>query len=190
MAMLGKPVLLGSRALYEYGAQFLTVRSKESLPGILESCLRASANKEIQREAFRMAYYYIFKFELPFSAVTVLGIHDAKLNYIDREDLALGKDDSLDHICNFLIKGNPLFDCPSVEQRSRTTADEDAFFEELAHSPDYLRNVRYERWLRLQSLSRSLKALLQRLPFGIGRALLNMGRGRWRAFLIWVERKA
>ena len=73
MAMLGKPVLLASRALYEYGSQILTVRSKESLPGMLERCLHASTDREIQREAFRLAYYYIFAFELPFPAVTVLG---------------------------------------------------------------------------------------------------------------------
>ena len=39
-----------------------------------------------------------------------------------------------------------------MEEQSRTKAEEDAFFEELAQSPDYLRNVRYERWLKLQSL--------------------------------------
>lgn len=187
MAMLGKPVLLASRALYEYGSQILTVRSKESLPGMLERCLQATTDKEIQREAFRLAYYYMFAFELPFPAVTVSGIYEAKLNYIHREDLVPGKDDSLDHICNFLIKGRPLFDGPAVEERSRTTADEDAFFEELAHSPDYLRNVRYERWLRLKSLGRSTKDLFRRLPFGAGHALLSLGRRRWHAFLTWVE---
>ena len=51
--------------------------------------------------------------ELPFPAVTVLGIYEAKLNYTHREDLAPGKDDSLDHICNFLIEGHPLFDRPT-----------------------------------------------------------------------------
>jgi hypothetical protein len=187
MAMLGKPVLLASRALYEHGSRILTVRSRESLPGMLERCLHASTDREIQREAFRLAYYYIFAFELPFPAITVLGIYEAKLNYIDREDLAPGKDDSLDHVCNFLIGGRPLFDCPTAEERSRTSADEDAFFEELAHSPDYLRNVRYERWLKSRSLGRSTKDLLRRLPFGAGDALLNLGRRRWNLFLTWME---
>ena len=59
MAMQGKPVLLASRALYEYGSQILTVRSRESLPGMLERCLQASTDREIQREAFRLAHYYI-----------------------------------------------------------------------------------------------------------------------------------
>ena len=81
MAMLGKPVLLASKALYEHGSQILTVRSKESLPGMLERCLQASTNREIQREAFRLAYYYILACELPFPAVTVLGLYRAELNY-------------------------------------------------------------------------------------------------------------
>jgi hypothetical protein len=187
MAMLGKPVLLASRALYEHGSRTLTVRSRESLPAMLERCLHASTDREIQREAFRLAYYYIFAFELPFPAITVLDIYQAKLNYTDREDLAPGKDDSLDHICNFLIQGRPLFDCPTAEEQSRITADEDAFFEELAHSPDYLRNVRYERWLRLRSLGRSTTDILRRLPFGVGNALLDLGRRSWHAFLTRME---
>jgi hypothetical protein len=189
MAMQGKPVLLASRSLYEYGSHILTVRSKESLPGMLERCLQVSTDREIQREAFRLAYYYIFAYEIAFPAVTVSGIYEAKLNYTRREDLAPGKDASLDRICDFLIKDHSLFDCPAMGERSRTTADEDAFFEELAHTPDYLRNVRYERWLRLQSLGRSTKDLLRRLPLKAGDALLNLGRRRWHALLAWVERE-
>jgi hypothetical protein len=190
MAMLGKPVLLAARALYEHSSKILTVRSKESLPQMLERCLYAATDREIQREAFRLAYYYIFVFEPAFPAITVLGIYEAKLNYVHWKDLAPGKDDSLDHICNFLIKGRPLFDSPTVEERSRATADEDAFFEELARSPDYLRNVRYERWLRLQVLGRSTKGLLSRLPYGVGLSIINLGRRRWNAFMTWMEEKS
>ncbi len=189
MAMLGKPVLLASRCMYELGSEILTVRSKESLPEMLEKCLHAHTDREIQRQAFRLAYYYIFGFELPFQAVKVLSVSEfrAKLNYVDRQDLAPGKDDSLDHICDFLIKGCPLFDCPTAEERSRTTADEDAFFEELAHSPDYLRSDRLERWLRVKSFGRSATDLVRRLPFRTGDALLNLGRARWNAFLKSLE---
>ena len=52
MAMLGKPVLLASRALYEYGSQILTVRSKESLPGMLERCLQASLTERFSVKRF------------------------------------------------------------------------------------------------------------------------------------------
>lgn len=189
MAMLGKPVILASRALYEYGSQILTVRSREALPGMLERRLHAYSNREIQREAFRLAYYYILVFEPPFPAVTVSGIYEAKLNYTCQEDLASGKDDSLNHICRFLIEGHPFFDHPSLEERSRTTADEDAFFEDLARSPNYLRSVRYENWLRAQSLGRSMKGLLRHLPLGAGNALLSLGGTGWNAFLTRMERK-
>jgi hypothetical protein len=189
MAMLGKPVLLASRWMYGLGSKILTVHSKESLPEMLEKCLHAHTDREIQRQAFRLAYYYIFRFELPFQSVKVLSVSEfrAKLNYVDPQDLAPGKDDSLDHICDFLIKGCPLFDCPTAEERSRTTADEDAFFEELAHSPDYLRSDRLERWLRLKSFARSATHLVRRLPFGAGDALLNLGRARWHTFLKSLE---
>jgi hypothetical protein len=198
MAMLGKPVLLASRTMYEHGSEMLTVPSKESLPEILERCLHARTNREIQRQAFRLAYYYISRLELPFPAVKVLGVYDARLNYVDRQDLAPGKDDSLDHICNFLMNDCSLFDCPTAEERSRTTADEDAFFEELSHSPDYLKSNHLEVWLRLNSLGRLAKDLLRRLPFGAGDTLLNLGRDRWRDFLtslatgrnVWHRRSA
>ena len=157
MAMLGKPVLVASKALYECCSHSLTVRSKESLSGMLEKCLQATPSREIQREAFRLAYCCVCAFELPFPAVKVLGLYEAELNYRHVEDLAPGKDGSLDHICDFLMKGLPLYDCPSMEERSRSTADEDAFFEELTHKPDYLRNTRYERWQRFLSLGRSAK---------------------------------
>src|SRR6202044_2599599 len=111
MAMLGKPVLLATRATYEQGSEILTVRSRESLPGMLERCLHATADREIQREAFRLAYYYIFRFELPFPAVKVSGVYDAAVNYVDRQYLTAGNDDSLDHVCDFLIKARPLWDC-------------------------------------------------------------------------------
>jgi hypothetical protein len=186
MAMMGKPILLASRGLYEYGSQILTVRSKESLSEMLERCLHASIDREIQREAFRLAHYYIAACELPFPAVTVLSIYEVKLNYTHPEELAPGKDHSLDRICNFLIEGRPIIEPPPTEERSRSAADEDAFFEEMARS-NYLRNARYERWLKLKSLTRSTKDIVRCLPFGIGDALLDLGRRRWYAFLTWVE---
>lgn len=187
MAMLGKPVLLGSRALYEVGSQFLTLRTRESLPGMLEDCLQMVTNMQMQREAFRLAYYYIFTFEPPFPAVTVLGLYEAKASHSDPGKLSQGKDGSLDRICNYLMNGEPVHARPTVEEKSRTTTDEDGFFDELARSTTYLRNPRYERWLKLKSLSRSATVLFRRMPFGTGEALLTLGRRKWHALLARVE---
>jgi hypothetical protein len=190
MAMLGKPVLLASRALYQLSPQTLTVRSRQELPAMLERGLTASTSRETQRQAFRLAYYSIFVFEPTFPAIKVLGLYRAEPNYSSWADLAAGKDESLDHMCNYLIHGAPLFDSPTAQERARTSAAEDAFFEQLAHSPEYLRSVRYERWLKIRSIGRSTTAFLRRLPFGAGEAFLNLGRRRWNALLMRMERNA
>jgi hypothetical protein len=186
MAMLGKPVLLASKALYEHGAQILTVRARESLAGMLEKCLQPFPGREIQREAFRLAYSYLFRFEPPFPSITVLGLYEAKVNYVGPEGLAPGRDSSLDRICNFLLKGNPLSERPTSEEQSRSAAEEDAFFEELERSPGYLRDLAYERRLRLRSLTQSTRDLVRRLPFGVGDAFLTLGRHSWHSLLARV----
>jgi len=131
MAMLGKPVLLASRTWYEDASRILRVRSRESLPEMLEKCLRASPDREIRREAFRLAYCLVCTFEMEFPLITVLDIFDAKPNYSQKEELSAGRDPSLDRICNYLIEGSPLFESPTPEDRSRSTAEEDAFFDQL-----------------------------------------------------------
>ena len=187
MAMLGKPVLLASKALYGNGLKIMTLSSRESLPEMLEKCLHATSDREIQREAFRLAYYFMFGSELPFPAINVLGVYEAKANYVSASDLAAGKDKSLDQICNYLIEGKPLYVYPTTKELSRPTVDEDVFLEELAHSSDYLKNVRYERWLRLKSLGRSTTEVIRRFPFGTGDRLLDLGRRRWHSLLSWME---
>ncbi len=131
MAMLGKPVLLASRTWYEDATRIIVVRSRESLPQMLEECSRAAPDREIRREAFRIAYCYMHRLEMQFPLITVLDIFDAKLNYRQDEDLAVGRDPSLDRICGYLMEGEALFECPTPEERSRSTADEDAFFDHL-----------------------------------------------------------
>lgn len=186
MAMLGKPVLLASRGLYEYGSQIWTLRSEEALPEMLEKCLNARPDREIQREAFRLAYYY-FSSELPFPAVKVTDVFDVAINKTYRDQGMWDRDASLDRIGRFLVNGEPLHKSPGPEARIRTTAEEDAFFDELARKPHYLRSARYERSSKLKLVGRSGRNLIARLPLGTGHALLNAGRSRWHALLRWVE---
>ncbi len=131
MAMLGKPVLLASRALYEDCSKILTVRSKESLAGTLEQCLRAESDPEIQRAAFRLAYRYVFQFEMEFSALKVTGIYDAIPRENDLSELGPGNDATLDRISAHLVHGTPLFDAPSAKDRAISTAEEDAFLRKM-----------------------------------------------------------
>lgn len=182
MAMLGKPVLLASRALYECASRIFTVRSRELLRESLEACLRAAPDREIQRQAFRLAHYFFQTTELPVRSVSVRGLWNAEIHCADA-DLVAGKDPSLDRISAFLLDESSFFPSPPPAERARTTEQEDEFFDRLSASPNYLRDSRYERDMhvtvilctfnRCESLARSLDSVAgQIVPDGVEWELL------------------
>src|SRR6185503_16273082 len=187
MALLGKPVLLASRAVYEHAPAFLTVRSREELTALLEKSLHPSDGREIQRQAFRIAYYAMCVCDMPFPKVTVESLYHARENFQNTTELAPGMDPSLDRICRFLVEDGPLFEQPSAVDLARTNAEEDAFLDELATSPHSFREQRLERWLRLRSTGRMVKSILLRLPFGAGEKILKISRPGWHSMLKSVE---
>jgi hypothetical protein len=187
MAMFGKPVVLASRAFYENGCMFLTARSREDLPALLDRCMKPSNKREIQREAFRLAYYAMCVYEMPFPKVAVESLYHAYENFNSPFDLTLGKDPSLDAICRFLLEGGPLFEAPTAADLARTSAEEDSYFDTLAKSTDSFYEHRLERWVRLRSIGREARSLLERLPFGAGEKLLNLWRPGWHSILRLVE---
>ena len=140
-----------------------------------------------------MAFYYVFAFELPFALVSMLGVRDVRLNYTNLEALAPGKDDSLDHICNFLISGHSLFDPPGKSELARTTADEDIFFAELEKLREPMRDLEYEKKLRFSNrlnwIGRSTQSVLQCLPFGIGKGLNMVGKAIYLPLLRWAGKR-
>jgi hypothetical protein len=209
MAMLGKPIVLACRSFYEVGAHVINVRSRESLPDDLERSLGSFSAKEMRREAYRIAYYYVFEFELPFPLVSVFGVMNVDLNYQGPDALVRGADKSLDHICNYLLDEGPLFDSPTEAERSRSTAEEDAFFDWIERTPDYLRDRRYERllpwikglgWLGMSTKyvfrtmpsvalsgfvkggKRLYRFVTNNIPFGAGAGLLKAGKRLYRSF--------
>jgi hypothetical protein len=187
MALLGKPVLLASRAVYEHAPSFLTVRSREELKPLLERSLHPCDTREIQRQAFRIAYYAMRVCDMPFPKVTVESLYHARENFHGTAELAPGMDPSLDRICRFLVEEGPLFEQPSPVDLARTQAEEDVFIDELASSPHSFREQRLERWLRLRSTGRMVKSILLRLPFGAGERILKISRPGWHTMLKSVE---
>jgi hypothetical protein len=185
MAMLGKPVVLASRSFYEVGSQIIKISTRESLRDDLERSLRAYSVRELRREAYRLAYYYVFEFELPFPLVSVFGVMDVELNYHGTEALGRGCDKSLDHICNYLLEEGPLFDSPTDAERSRPPTEEDAFFEWMERTPDCLRDRGYERRLPaingLRLLARGCTKAIRKMPFGAGTNLLRAGKRLYRS---------
>ena len=186
MAMLGKPVVLASRNFYEVGSRIINVRSRESLRQDLERSLGSFSARELRRDAYRLAYYYVFEFELPFPLVSVFGVMDVELNYKGPEALGRGLDKTLDHICDYLLEGAPLFDPPTEAEKLRTQAEEDAFFEWMERTPHCLRDRSYERILPglkgLERMVRFSKKAIRHAPFGAGAGLLKAGKRLYRSF--------
>jgi hypothetical protein len=194
MALLGKPVVLASRAFYENGTHILTIRSREELPGLLERSLQPVSVRELQREAFRLAYYQVYRFELPFNLVKKTGVMEVELNYSGPEALAPGLDETIDHACDFLMNGGPLFDPPDEHDLARTTEDEDAFLDEYDRSPEPMRDREYERWLMrtamLNTLGRTVQGALARIPFGFGSLLNRLGKAVYMPLMRILQRRA
>ncbi|WP_109484772.1 hypothetical protein [Occallatibacter savannae] len=187
MALIGKPVLLASRAIYEHASAILTVRSRQELPMLLKSLMETRETREIQRQAFRIAYYAMCVCDMPFPLVKVESLYHARETLQSLEELEPGNDPSLDRICRFLVEDGPLFEQPSAADRARTTAEEDVFLDELASLPHSFREERLERWIRLRSMGRAVKGVLIRLPFGLGERVLRVSRPGWHSMLKSVE---
>jgi hypothetical protein len=176
MAMLGKPVVLASRGVYEDGAHVIKLGDQGALADALERSLRPAPAREIRRDGFRLAWYYVFRFERPFPLVAMHGIMDARLTYQGTEALAPGRDAVLDRICGYLLHDQPLFESPSAADRARTTAEEDEFFAQMERSPAPFADPAYERLLRFKSAAAALDASLRRLPLGLGRVSARLAR--------------
>ena len=185
MAMLGKPVVLAARNFYEVGSHIINVRARESLRDDLERSLGSFSARELRREAYRLAYYYVFEFELPFPLVSVFGVMDVELNYQGREALGPGRDETLDRICDYLLEDKPLFESPTESERSRLPTDEEAFFEWMERTPNSLRDLAYERRLPaingLKRLAQGSKTAIRKIPFGAGANLLKVGKRLYRS---------
>lgn len=192
MAMLGKPVVLASRAFYEHGIEIQTVRAKQDLVDTLDRSLAPPSKRAIQREAFRLVYHYFFRLDVPFPLVSMVGWHDGQLHYARTEELVPGRDASLDHICNYLMYGQALYPAPAEVERTRTTEAEELFFDELEQTPEPLRDQEYEhkvaRINRLNRLSHTTQDALNGLPFGVGTTLIQAARVIYRPVLRWVEK--
>lgn len=188
MAMLGKPVLLASRAIYEDASHVLKVDSPSSLSALLEKCLQARPSRETQREAFRLAHRY-FSTELPFPAVTVHDLFDVAVDITYRKSGMWDRDPSLERIRGFLLQETDLYASPSADDLARTTEEEDRFFDQLVRRPARLRSWRYESMLWLKDLSRRITQTMDRVGIPANFWLLDVTRRQWHAVLRRMERR-
>ena len=94
MAMLGKPIRTGRQKLLRGWVSHHKCAPRESSVMIWQGAWEVFSARELRREAYSLAYYYVFEFEMPFPLVSVFGVMDVELNYQGSEALGPGRDET------------------------------------------------------------------------------------------------
>jgi len=132
MACKGKPVAVAAGS-YVTGMPFVrTVDKIEDYDSILKDIRKlpiGHMDKEIQRQAYRYAYCLFYRHNIPFPLVRMQARDAGQLNYSSLDDLLPGKDASLDHICEGILKGKPFAPPPNQKEIERSDQDERDWFE-------------------------------------------------------------
>lgn len=149
---LGKPVLtVPPIPIYECAQGVILVERAEKLEESLCELVQRKRSIEAMRGAFRCIYNCVFGFQKQFPLVRVEGRVISHFAYSDESALLPGHDVSLDRICDFLLENRPLFDAPTSEDLTRSTANEDIFFAALEANSTWLKPKWNVRRLRMKA---------------------------------------
>jgi hypothetical protein len=132
LACRGKRVVVGGANVVG-GLPFVTtVERAAGYEALLDEVAPASTREaaKIRRDAFRFAYAYFFRLDVPFPLVRMPELHTGELAYSSLEALLPGRDAGLDRACAILLEGEPVVAPPSEAERVRADDDERAFFGE------------------------------------------------------------
>lgn len=130
-AVRGCPSLVAKRAHF-YQRGFATdLADAADYEQTLDRMIGQPITREQVRLAFRFAHTYFFRLGVRFPLVQVERVHEARPAYSRIEELAPGKDHSLDQICNWLLEGTPLYPEPGAHAQ-RSQAEEDLIDQVLA----------------------------------------------------------
>jgi hypothetical protein len=133
MAARGKPVCIGATTFYDSINEIdkaFTPKSLDTLFSKYRKIPHGFIDKQLKRMALRFWHSYIFKSSFPFHLVKQHHFTGGKFAFTSCNELAIGRDAILDHICLSIEQGiSPLLK-PNDEMRRRTTGDEDRFLEQ------------------------------------------------------------
>lgn len=139
MLALGKPVaLVPGFAIYEDLPGIVRLSNPQKLEEQLDELLTLKPSREYRRFAFRCIYRAFFSMQIPFSLVSMVGQFESKLNYASIDALKPGLDAQVDRICNFLLRGEPIFPGPNLQELNRSNQDENDFLDGLDGNPSWL----------------------------------------------------
>lgn len=140
MLATGKPVVsVAPLPIYQSAEGVFLTPDEASLPDVLEHVFDLKPQRTFQRAAFRCAYQFFFGMQMPFPLVEWRSRHESAVKYTSPDALREGADPTLDRICNFLLKGTPLFSSPEASGIARLPNEEDAFFTEIENNANWLR---------------------------------------------------
>ncbi len=120
---MGKPTLICSKGLFYDKGFALTLKEESEYEAMLQKLLQTSFSTDFLRAAYRYGYHYFIRQNLPFPKVSVINVHDAKINYESDEDLLPGKDLYLDRLCESVLTGRPVIPLPKEKRSAREESD-------------------------------------------------------------------
>ncbi len=130
LACKGKTVVVAGSTVFS-GVEFVrTVEDAEDYEELLDEVRTGERDdpREIRRLAYRFAHGFFLRADIRFPLVRMPTPHTGELAYSSLDELAPGRDGSLDRIARIVLEGEPITAGPSEAQRARTDADERDFF--------------------------------------------------------------
>jgi hypothetical protein len=130
LAVKGKHVVVAAGNYISETSFAHTVRDAAAYEALLDSLLSVEAgavDAEIRRLALRQAYGMFLAISQDFPLVARTGVNEGALAWSSADELAPGRDQTLDRWAAVILDGEPVFPPPTPKERARGTQDEDEF---------------------------------------------------------------
>ena len=132
---------------FNHFTRFVTVQmdglTHDAITDALNAIARLSRDQLLDdmKSVYRTNYWGFLKHSFLFRSFDLSHGLDAHITVSDVDDFLPGADPIMDHVCDHFLIDTPLYYYPSIEDRRRNSADEDAFFPQRLASLDAERNA-------------------------------------------------
>ncbi|MBD2517195.1 hypothetical protein H6G93_19715 [Nostoc sp. FACHB-973] len=104
----------------------------ENLKQLVDSLLTESSRSTVEdfRKLYRFTHAYFFKYSTKFHSFGIKDSYLPDLRLESVDELQPGNDIALDRICDRILKGSFLYDISGIEDRDRSSLEEEAFLQQ------------------------------------------------------------
>jgi len=108
------------------------VESPDDLEAAVERALQRTKEFGLEdlRRLYRAAYYLFFRLSYRLKHVGIKDVYIPDIRLKSLDDLAVGKDPTLDLICQHILAGRPLLPVPTEDQRRQSDRQETEFLQQ------------------------------------------------------------